>query len=228
MIERGLPRPRPVAPEDLAVAVDDHRRPGARVVGEEDPLARQRLRVGRVRDRRLHGPAQPAARGDVVDPRPLDLRDEDAAVRERRVAVDRAEVLRRIVPAHPGRADLPHDPVRADEEDAAVVRVGDGQRPVWEHVRVVGRVQLVRAAAAHAGRPVQVRARMRADVHRDDRVRLLLVRDDRLSARLDEAVVVEIQVNATRAVAGGWERPQHTMMRVDEEHAIVPAVGNEE
>ena len=69
---------------------------------------------------------------------------------------------------------------------------------------------------------------MRADVHRHDRVGLLLVGDDRRAARLDEAVVVEVEVDAARAVAGGREMPQQLVPRAHEEHPVVPAVGDQE
>jgi hypothetical protein len=71
-------------------------------------------------------------------------------------------------------------------------------------------------------------ARMRADVDRDDRVRLFLVRDDPLASRLDECVVVEVQVPASREVAGVREAPEDVMPGIDEDDPVVAAVGDQE
>ena len=110
--------------------VDDHRGARSRVVREQDPPAGQRLWVGRVRHRRLERPEQPARPAEEVDPGAVDLRDEDAPVGERRVAVDGSERPRRIVDAGVRAADLTHDPVVPDEEDATAVGVCDRERPV--------------------------------------------------------------------------------------------------
>ena len=179
MVERSRSRGRPVTPEHAAGPGHDDRVARLRVVREQDPAWPEQLRIGRVRHRRLHRPAQPAVRADVVDPRAVDLAHERAAVGKRRGAVDRAELGRRVVPAHTRRAVLAHDLVRVvDEENAAVVRVGNGDESVRQQVRVVGRAQVAGARALLidvAVAPQDLRARERDDLNR---VLVFLVRDD--------------------------------------------------
>lgn len=61
---------------------------------------------------------------------PLDLGDEDAAALDGGIAVDGAERVGRVLRADVGGADLADDAALTDEEDAAVVGVGNGERPV--------------------------------------------------------------------------------------------------
>ena len=74
---------------------------------------------------------------------PLISLTSDAASGKWRRAVDCAEGARRVVRAHAGLAVLTHDPcARRDEEDAAVVRVSDGDEAVRKQVRVIWRVEV--------------------------------------------------------------------------------------
>src|SRR5205823_12386319 len=97
----------------------------------------------------------------------------------RRVPIDGAERTWRVVHADAGPAELPHDAVAADPDDAAVVGVCDLDLPVRQRIGVVRRVKETRTAAGHARNAVEMDAAVGPDVDRDDRVRLLLVRDDR-------------------------------------------------
>ncbi len=228
VIEGSPAESRAVAPEHAAVPVHDDRGSRSRVVREQDPAAGQHLRIRRIRHRRAYRPAQAAVRREVVDPRPLDLGDEHPAVPQRRVPVHGPERPGRIVMARSRPAELAHDPAGPDEQDATVVGVGDRERAVRQQVGVVRGVELVRPAPPHAGCPVEVHPVVRPDVDRDDRVGLLLVRHDRPAARLHEAVVVEVEVDAAGEVARGREAPEDAMPRVDEQHSIVPAVGDQQ
>ena len=159
--------------------------PGLGVVGEQDPPAGQRLRVGRVARRaagrpRAASPSSRTRRSRTAG----DLADKDAAVGERRVAVHGAERARRVVVADVRLPDLADDPPVADEEDPAVVGVGDGQRPVGQHVRVVGPVEVRRVVADDARHAEEVLDAVRLDVDREDVLVVLLVRDQRLAAGL--------------------------------------------
>ncbi len=111
MVELARPRSRPVTPEHMSGARHDDRLSGPRVVGEQDPVRCEQLRVGGIRNRCGHAPAQLPVRPEVVDPRAVDLADERAAVGERCRAVDGAELGGRVVPADAGAIAL-HDPVR--------------------------------------------------------------------------------------------------------------------
>ncbi len=66
-------------------------------------------------------------------------------------------------------------------------------------------------------------ARRVADL--DDVVVVLLVRDDRVPARREECVVVEVEARLSRPARVA---PQDVAGRIDHEHAVVPAVGDEE
>ncbi len=130
--------------------------------------------------------------------------------------------------ADAGLADLADDPLVADEEDAAVVGVGDGHRPVGQDVRVVGPVEVGRVVPDDSRHAEEIRRPVGLDVDREDVLVILLVRDERLASGLDERVVVEDEVGAARAVAGRREVPEDVMVRVDEEDAVVAAVGDED
>ena len=227
MIELSGPGGGAVPPEDAARACHDDRMPRPRVVGEQDPVRREQLRVGRIRDRRSHRPAQAPVRAEVVDPRAVDLADERAAVGERRRAVDRAELRRRVVPADAG-AVLLHDPVRAgDEEDAAVVRVGDRDDPARQEIRVIGGVEISRRASTQVHMsvaPEHAATRKRDDL---DRVLVLLVRDDPIEARAEECVVVEAKRHCGGA-PGLRVRPVDPLRAVDEEHSVVAAIRDQQ
>jgi hypothetical protein len=127
-----------------------------------------------------------------------------------------------------GAADLPDDAVVPDEEDAAVVCVCHRHRPVGQDVRVVGPVQLVRASTLHAGRAVETRDGVCPDVDRDDVLVILLVRDERLPAGLDERVVVEDEPAALRPVGARRESPENPPVGVDEEDPVVATVGDQQ
>jgi hypothetical protein len=131
-------------------------------------------------------------------------------------------------------ADLAHDPVVSDEEDPAAVGVRDRERPVGKDVRIVGPVEPVRRAGVCA-RPglrawdtEEPRDAMRLDVDREDVAVVLLVRHQRLAARLDEGVVVEDELAALGAVGGVGEVPQPLPARVDQEDAVVPTIGDQQ
>ena len=197
---------------------------GPRVVGEENAPARQRLGIGRVRDRRLKRPEQLSGLAEVVDPRSGDLRDQHAAVGQRRIAVRRRDRSRRVVHADAGLTNLTHDPAMSDEEDAAVVRIRDGRGSAREDVCVVRRVQVTGAAALDARMPVQIGHPMGGDVDQEDVVVLLLVRDERPAAGHDEGVVVEDELAPERPVACCREAPERSPLRVDEQDSVVPPV----
>jgi len=125
----------------------------------------------------------------------------------------------------PGLADAAHDPVAAQLEHPAVVRVGDDHEMVGQRVGVVGRVEVPGRGAGDAGvavTPDQLSARV-GDL--DDLVVLLLVRDDPSSAGREERVVVEVQVHLTGPVGEG---PQDPVDGIHDQHAVVPAIGDQE
>ena len=82
--------------------------------------------------------------------------------------------------------------------------------------------------ADHARNAEKVREAVRLDVDGEDVLVVFLVRDQRLAAGLDERVVVVDEMHAAGAVGEGWEVPEDAAARVDEEDAIVPAVGDED
>ena len=133
-----------------------------------------------------------------------------------------------------GAADLAHDPVVADEEDAAAVGVGDGEHPVRKHVRVVGPVKPIRrarrdaGACLRAGNTEEASDAMGLDVDREDVSVVLLVRNERLAARLDEGVVVENQLASLRLVGSRWEDPEESVARIDQEDPIVAAIRDQQ
>jgi|SRR5689334_3684970 len=65
------------------------------------------------------------------------------------------------------------------------------------------------------------------DVDRDDRVRLLLVGNDRPAAGSDEAVVVEVEVDAVTDVPLRRKAPEPPMGLVNQEDPVVPSIGDQ-
>jgi len=163
--------------EDPAAVVDDQHVARVRVVGEQHPPAGEGLRVGGVADRCAHREAQPSVRADLVDPVAGDLADQDPAIRLRGIAVDRSEVERRVMPAVSRPAELPDDRARPDEQDPAVVGVGDRERAIRQSVRIIGRIQVRSVGADHARVPEQKAKRMIRDPDFDDRLVVLLIGD---------------------------------------------------
>ncbi len=216
-----------VLPEHAARPRRDDRRSGVRIVGEQDPVRGDQLRVGRVRDRCTERPAELSPRADVVDPGPGDLADEHAAVWQRSRAVDRPQVARRVVTADAGRAELPYDRMPpGDPDDAAVVGVRDGDQAVAQQVCVVRGVQVPGRSALHvdvAVAPQHLPTRERDDLNR---VLVLLVGDDPVVARAEERVVVEVERHRGRPACR--IPPQDPVSAVDEEHAIVAPVGDQQ
>ena len=185
------------------------------------------LRIGRIGDGSLEVPEQPAAAREGVDPGAADLADEGAAPGERGGAVHRAERARRVVGADPGLAELAHDPMCAiDEEDAAVVGVGNRDEPARQLVGVVGRVRDSRGwcrACCVPVAPAQPSAREAEDLNG---VLVFLVADDRAEAGPEEGIVVELERvdgPARRRVA-----PEDPLAVVDEQDAVVAAVGDQQ
>ena len=106
MVEHALTARRPVRPQDLAFPVELENPARARVVGHEIEIGSQLLGIRRVRDRKVHGPYERAGGRVFGDPGSVDLRDEEVAVCERRVAIRVAQRGRRVVRAVARGADL--------------------------------------------------------------------------------------------------------------------------
>ena len=211
-LSRGLPRP-----DDLPAGRDLVHATRRVEAGDEDVPVRQQLRVGRVRRGGAHGVEDLPARADAVDPA-ADLGHEHAAVRERRVAVRRAQRVRRIVRAVAGVSDTAHDVFRAvHPQHAAVDDVGDLHEPVRQQVRVIGIREIAGRGSAHVRMPVRPFDAVRARADQRDRLVVLLVRRDRLVPGREERVVRIVQP---------FDPPDDLLRGRDEDDPVVVAVDN--
>ena len=165
-------------------------------------------------------------RADPVDPA-ADLGHEHAAVREGRRAVRGREPLRRVVPAGAGVADLPHDAVGAvDEEDAAVLDVGDHEEPALQQVGVVRVGEVARPRPRHARmavRPDHPVLRERDEAHR---LVVLLVDRDALVVGREERVVRVVEGLPRQDVSRAREAPDDVLRGRDDQDPVVVAVGD--
>ena len=127
-----------------------------------------------------------------------------------------------------GRAELAGDRPVVDEQDAAVVRVGDRERPVGQAVRVVGGVEVSGVAADDARMAEQQPKRMIGDADLDDRVVVLLVGDQRLATGLDKRVVVVVEVAARGEVGAVREAEHDPALGREHQDAVVAAIGHEQ
>ena len=198
-----------------------------RVVGHQDSPAAEPLRIRRVRDGRLERPHQLARLREGVDPGAGDLADQRAAAGKWRRAVHCAEGARWIVRAHAGLTDLTHDTTaRRDEDDPAVVRVGDGDEAVRKLVRVIWRVEVPGRPSLDVRVAVVPQHPSRREAEDLDRVLVFLVRDDRAQARAEEGVVVEAE-GVRRAVRSRIP-PDESLAVVHEQHPVVAAICDQE
>ena len=118
--------------------------------------------------------------------------------------------------------------IGADEEDAAVLRVGDRDRPVLEQISVVGLIEIAGLGARRAGMAVlkgDVAGRER-DPH--DRLVVLLVRDQPGAVLREERVVREVETTSRSRPALARVPPENLLGRVDEQQPVVAPVGDQE
>jgi hypothetical protein len=115
-----------------------------------------------------------------------------------------------------------------DEQDSAVVRVGDGETPVGVGVGVIGVVEVGRPTAEDPGNAEQDAQAVRPDVDRHHIPVILLVGDQSPAPRLDERVVVEVQDAPGRDVRSGRIAPHDRPLGVDDEDPVVAAIGDQE
>ncbi len=217
----------PVRPDDLPLWRDLVDAPRSVEAGDEDVPVRQELRVGGVGGRRPHRVDEAVVRVETVDPA-ADLGDQHPAAGQRRRAVGRGERPRRIVGAA-GAADLADDAVAAVQaEDAAVLDVGDRDRPVRPDVRVVGVGELACGGAGDARAAVAPGQAMRPDVDLRERVVELLVRDDAAVAGHEEGVVGVAERLAGAEVARARELPDDPLRRGDDQELVRVPVGDQQ
>ena len=118
--------------------------------------------------------------------------------------------------------------VVADEEDAAVLRVGDGDLAVAKEERVVGLVEQPgrRARDLRTSVAPQQRARRIRDAH--DRVVVLFVRQDRATVVDEERVVGKVEATRRRRTTRRRIHPRDVLVRVDDDEPVDAAVGDEQ
>src|SRR5439155_18764305 len=136
----------------------------------------QHLRVGGIADaRRPRSPVEGAVPSDLADPRAQDLRDQDMAVRQRRVAVGQTEALWRTVGAKAGATELTPDGFRVafDADDAAVTDVRDAEAIVGLHVGVIRTIEIASGRTRVLGNAVLPDDPAGGVVHQHDGMRFL-------------------------------------------------------
>jgi hypothetical protein len=69
---------------------------------------------------------------------------------------------------------------------------------------------------------------MRFDVDRDDRVRFLFIRHNRAPSARDEAVVVEVQMNAGPEIVSCRKAPEDFARGIHEQDAVISAIRDQE
>ena len=100
-------------------------------------------------------------------------------------------------------ADLPCVALGADEEDAAVLGVGDRDGAVLEQVGVVRLVEIAGAGADHPRVAVRPGQLARREGQLDDALVLLLVGDDPGAAVGEEGVIGEVEAAGRRRAGPG-------------------------
>ena len=144
MVELSPARRPAVAPEDAAVVIEDESGARPRVVGEKNASA-GRVAAGRTGSRPAPGRTR-AAFPSSKTRRPTNRRISETSTPPFGSGVSpltAPSVRGGLWTADPSSARSGGRSALADEEDAAVVRVRDGQRPVGQDVRVVGPVEVV-------------------------------------------------------------------------------------
>ena len=113
-----------------------------------------------------------------------------------------------------------------DHQHAAVLRIGDRDRPVLQQVGVVGLVQVARVRSRYARVAVGPEQLPGGEGELDDALVLLLVGDDAGAAVDEEGVVGKVEAAGRRRVGARGELPEHLLLGVDDDQAVVAAVGD--
>src|SRR5439155_18195101 len=173
------------------------------------------LGIGRIGDRELPAPNQRALSRQLVHVGAADLGNQHVTVGEGRVAVRVVDAAGWVVRAVACRPDLRRGAAgRTEEEDAAVLRVGDGDGPVLEPVGVVRLIEVAGRGARRLGMAVLEDHLPGWNSDLDDRVLALLLGDDPVPVVGEEGVVRKVEAPLRRGTTASWVLPEDPLMRV--------------
>ncbi len=228
MVEAPCPATHAVDPQDTAARRDANDGSGVRIVDHDDRPVTVELRVRRIAHRDMDVEDDPAVRRETDNPRTADLRDQQAAVRQRGISIRLVECLWGVMDARTCPAPLAHDALaRIDLEDPAVSDVGDHDVAVRERIGVIGRMQVTARSTRSVVDPVLPDDSSGPDVDPIDHLVRLVVRDDRSTVGRDEGVVGRERL-AARQASVDRERPDRPPAIVDDEQPAVAPVCDQE